>query len=258
MERLQKYLARCGVASRRKAEEMIVHGLVAVNGVVVRELGVKVEPGRDRVTVAGRPVRPVTERIYLMLNKPPGYITGNRDPRGRKTVLTLLPEGLPRVFPVGRLDYNTTGLLLLTNDGALAYALTHPKYQIEKVYRALVRGVPTDHALNLLRNGVVLEDGPTLPATVDIIGVKAGNAILKLGIKEGRNRQVRRMCAAVGHPVLKLERIAIGPLQLGDLGRGQYRRLTAAELKALKNLIDQARPASAGEKGEDHAPDRKS
>ena len=257
MERLQKYLARCGVASRRKAEEMIVGGLVAVNGVVVRELGVKVDPGRDRVTVAGRPVRPAAERIYLMLNKPAGYITGNRDPRGRKTVLTLLPEGFPRVFPVGRLDYNTTGLLLLTNDGALAYALTHPKYQIEKVYRALVQGVPDGHALNRLRRGVVLEDGPTLPATVDIIKVKAGNAILKLGLREGRNRQVRRMCAAVGYPVLELERIAIGPLQLGTLALGQYRRLTGAELSAVQKLIDQARQAAEGEKGEEHAPDQK-
>ena len=241
MERLQKYLARCGVASRRKAEELIVAGLVAVNGEVVRELGVKVDPERDRVTVAGRPISLVTEGIYLMLNKPPGYITGNRDPRGRKTVLSLLPKGFPRVFPVGRLDYNTTGLLLLTNDGDLAYALTQPKYQIEKVYQALVRGVPADDALNLLRQGVVLEDGPTLPATVDIIKVKAGNAILKLGLREGRNRQVRRMCAAVGHPVLKLERIAIGPLSLGDLALGQYRRLTGAELKALQKQIGQAR-----------------
>ncbi|HHW12556.1 MAG TPA: rRNA pseudouridine synthase [Firmicutes bacterium] len=257
MERLQKYLARCGVASRRKAEEMIVSGLVAVNGQVVRELGVKVDPERDRVTVAGRPVRPDEERIYLMLNKPPGYITGNRDPRGRKTVLALLPEGFPRVFPVGRLDYNTTGLLLLTNDGALAYALTHPKYEIQKVYRALVRGVPDARALNMLRQGVVLEDGPTLPASVDIIKVKAGNAILKIGLREGRNRQVRRMCAAVGHPVLKLERLAIGPLQLGDLPLGRYRRLTAAELKALQKLIDRARLAVAEEKGEDDAPDQK-
>ena len=129
----------------------------------------------------------------------------------------------------------------MTNDGDLAYALTHPKYQIEKVYQALVRGVPADDALNLLRQGVVLEDGPTLPATVDIIKVKAGNAILKLGLREGRNRQVRRMCAAVGHPVLKLERIAIGPLSLGDLALGQYRRLTGAELKALQKQIGQAR-----------------
>ncbi|NLM37166.1 MAG: rRNA pseudouridine synthase [Firmicutes bacterium] len=257
MERLQKYLARCGVASRRKVEEMIAGGLVAVNGQVVREMGVKVDPERDRVTVAGRPVRPEEERIYLMLNKPPGYITGNRDPRGRRTVLTLLPEGFPRVFPVGRLDYNTTGLLLLTNDGALAYALTHPKYQIQKVYRALVRGVPDAHALNLLRQGVVLEDGPTLPATVDIIKVKAGNAILEIGLREGRNRQVRRMCAAVGHPVLTLERVAMGPLQLGDLALGQYRRLTAAELQALRKLLDQARLAVAEGKGAGDAPVRK-
>lgn len=254
MERLQKFLARCGVASRRRAEEMIQQGLVAVNGEVVRALGVKVDPERDRVTVAGREVRLEREKIYLLVNKPRGYITGNRDPQGRKTVLALLPEGFPRVFPVGRLDYNTTGLLLLTNDGELAYALTHPKFQIKKVYRALVRGVPDERALALLRTGVVLEDGPTLPAEVAIIKVEAGNAILSLGLREGRKRQVRRMCAAVGHPVLALERVAMGPLQLGDLAPGQYRRLTAAELKAVQDLVSRARRPVEGGKGGGNAP----
>lgn len=248
MERLQKFLARCGVASRRQVEALIQKGLVAVNGEVVRELGVKVDPDRDRVTVAGRAVRLEREKIYLLVNKPRGYITGNRDPQGRKTVLALLPEGFPRVFPVGRLDYNTTGLLLLTNDGELAYALTHPKFQIKKVYRALVRGVPDPAALSALRTGVVLEDGPTLPAEVAIIKVEAGNAILSLGLREGRKRQVRRMCAAVGHPVLALERVAMGPLRLGDLAPGQYRRLTAAELKAVRDLVAQARQAVEGGK----------
>ncbi len=257
MERLQKFLARCGVASRRHAEELIEKGLVAVNGKVVRELGMKVAPGRDQVTVAGRVVSPETDQIYLMMNKPRGYITGNRDPQGRKTVLALLPEGFPRVFPVGRLDYDTTGLLLLTNDGELAYILTHPKFQIKKVYWALVRGVPDQKALLYLRTGVVLEDGPTYPAEVAIIQVEAGNAILSLGLREGRKRQVRRMCAAVGHPVLALERVAMGPLRLGDLVVGQYRRLTPAELKAVKDLAVQARQAVEGGKREGNASGKK-
>ena len=245
MERLQKYLARCGVASRRKAEELIAGGLVAVNGQVVRELGTKVEPGSDRVTVAGRPIVLETEGIYLMVNKPQGYITGNRDPQGRRTVLALLPEGFPRVFPVGRLDYNTTGLLLLTNDGELAYTLTHPKFQVEKVYQTLVRGVPETAVLTQLRQGILLEDGLTHPAAVDIIKVKAGNAILSISLREGRKRQVRRMCAAVGHPVLELERVALGPLRLGDLALGQYRQLTATELQSLKRLMTQVRATTS-------------
>lgn len=257
MERLQKFLARSGVASRRKAEELIREGKVTVNGEVVRELGVKVEPGQDRITVAGRVVNPEKDRIYLMVNKPEGYITGNRDPQGRRTVLALLPDGFPRVFPVGRLDYNTTGLLLLTNDGELAYTLTHPKFQIKKVYRALVRGVPDEAALTQLRSGIVLEDGPTLPAEADIIKVKAGNAILSLGLREGRKREVRRMCAAIGHPVLELARIAMGPLRLGDLGLGKYRSLTPAELEAVKSMAARARHQTEGGKGERNAPDKK-
>ncbi len=236
MERLQKYLARCGVASRRKAEEMILNGLVEVNGKIIKELGVKIEPGRDRIKVAGQEINPEEERIYLMLNKPKGYITGNRDPHGRLTVLDLLPMGFPRLFPVGRLDYNTTGLLLLTNDGDVALALTHPSYQVKKVYDALVQGIPSPSLLEKLRNGVLLEDGPTLPAEVDIIKIKAGNAILRIGIREGRKRQVRRMCEAVGHRVIALKRMAMGPLQLGSLPPGKYRQLTATEISALRRI----------------------
>ncbi len=250
MERLQKYLARCGVASRRRAEALITGGLVAVNGQVITELGFKVEPGRDRVTVAGRAVSPVDEKIYLMLNKPKGYLTSNRDTHGRRTVLDLLPAGLPRVFPVGRLDYNTTGLLLLTNDGELAFALTHPSHEVKKVYRALVKGVPGQAALEKLRSGVRLEDGITLPAEVDIIEAKAGNAILRIGLREGRKREVRRMCQAVGHPVLELARVALGPLELGDLPPGHYRRLTAEEIRALEEVAQPVRKRGEG-KGEE-------
>ena len=238
------------VASRRRAEALIQSGLVAVNGQVITELGFKVEPGRDRVTVDGRVVSPAAERIYLMLNKPKGYITSNRDPHGRQTVLDLLPVGLPRVFPVGRLDYNTTGLLLLTNDGELAFALAHPSHEVLKIYRAKVKGVPDQVALEKLRTGVRLEDGLTLPAEVDIIEAKAGNAILSIGLREGRKRQVRRMCQAVGYPVLELTRVALGPLELGDLPRGDYRRLTAAEIKALEEVAQPVRKREEG-KGEE-------
>ena len=249
MERLQKYLARSGVASRRRAETLIKSGLVAVNGQVITELGVKVEPGRDRVTVAGQEVSPAAERIYLMLNKPQGYITSNRDPHGRQTVMDLLPAGFSRVFPVGRLDYDTTGLLLLTNDGELAFALTHPSHEVLKIYQAQVQGVPDRVALQKLRTGVWLEDGLTLPAEVDIIEAKAGNAMLRIGLREGRKRQVRRMCQVVGHPVLELTRVALGPLELGALPLGEYRRLTAEEIKALEEVAQPVRKREQG-KGE--------
>ena len=237
MERLQKYMARCGVASRRKAEEMILAGLVKVNGETIRKLGVKIEPGKDRVEVKGKAIKPA-EFIYLMLNKPQGYITGNRDPHGRLTVLDLLPVEFPRVFPVGRLDYNTTGLLLLTNDGQLAFGLTHPSFEVKKIYEALVKGVPEASSLDCLRKGILLEDGPTLPAKVDIIKVESGNAITRIVIREGRKRQVRRMFRAIGYPVIELTRVGIGPLTLDGLQLGKYRPLTGKEIAELKKLLN--------------------
>ncbi|NLW08293.1 MAG: rRNA pseudouridine synthase [Firmicutes bacterium] len=247
--RLAKYLAQSGVASRRKAEELISAGLVQVNGETVRELGRKVDPDRDRVTVEGQEVAPAQEPVYLLLHKPAGYVTTVRDPWGRPTVMDLVPGkyGRFRLFPAGRLDQDTTGLLLLTNDGAVAQALTHPRYRVPKVYEALVRGVPQDRALRRLRRGIRLEDGFTLPAKVDILRVEAGNATLRITVYEGRKRLIRRMCRAAGHPVLALKRVAMGPLVLGDLPAGKIRALKAAEVKKLLGIGDL--PGQAKRKG---------
>lgn len=233
--RLAKYLAQSGVASRRKAEELIGAGLVQVNGETVREPGRKVGPGCDRVTVEGREVAPTQDLVYLILHKPAGYVTTVRDPWGRPTVMDLVPETYARfrLFPAGRLDQETTGLLLLTNDGETALALTHPRYQVAKVYEALVKGVPRAGTLRRLRQGIRLEDGLTYPAKVDILRVKEGNATLKITVYEGRKRLIRRMCRAAGHPVLALKRVAMGPLVLGDLPPGKTRALRAAEVKKL-------------------------
>ncbi|HHU51311.1 MAG TPA: rRNA pseudouridine synthase [Firmicutes bacterium] len=243
MERLQKFMARCGVASRRQAEKMIIAGRVSVNSRVVLEPGHKIDPENDQVLVDGRHIRPEAEKVYILLHKPEGYVTTVHDPQGRPTVLDLVNRAPQlqwiRLFPVGRLDYNTTGLLLLTNDGGLAYALTHPRYQVEKTYEVLVKGVPSSDALTALRKGILLEDGLTAPAKVDIFAFKAGNAILRLVIHEGRKRQVRRMCQAIGHPVLALQRIALGPLKLGCLEPGAFRRLSGEELRLLKSIESQ-------------------
>lgn len=235
--RLPKYLAGSGVASRRKAEELIDAGVVQVNGETIREPGRKIDPDSDRVTVGGREVVPVKELVYLVLHKPAGYVTTVRDPWGRPTVLDLVPGEYARfrLFPAGRLDQETTGLLLLTNDGETAQTLTHPRYQAAKVYEALVKGVPRAGALQSLRQGILLEDGLTSPAKVDILRVKEGNATLRITVHEGRKRLIRRMCRAAGHPVLALKRVAMGPLVLGDLPAGKTRTLTTTEIKRLRN-----------------------
>lgn len=234
MERLQRYLARSGVASRRAAEDLIRRGDVAVNGVTVTVLGTKIEEGRDRVAVRGRPVSPPAGLTYLMLNKPAGYLTTLHDPQGRPRVVDLLPRDMPRVFPVGRLDLDTTGLLLLTDDGGLTHALLHPGCGVWKTYRATVRGVPTEEAVERLRRGLILEDGPTAPARAKILDRRDGYATLEIVLHEGRKRQVRRMLEAVGHPVTALTRVAIGPLRLGDLPQGGWRPLHPEEIQALR------------------------
>lgn len=231
-ERLQKYLARAGIASRRRAEELIELGAVLVNGQPV-PVGTQIDPAVDVVTFRGRLVQPEQEKLYLMLNKPTDVVTTASDPQGRRTVLDLLPPHRQRVYPVGRLDRDSSGLLLLTNDGDFAYALTHPKFKVEKVYQAQVRGVPTPESLQQLRAGVQLDDGPTAPAKVTLLAQQSGGALLELVIHEGRKRQVRRMCAVVGHPVLSLQRIRFGNLGLGGLAVGQVRQLTEAEVAAL-------------------------
>jgi 23S rRNA pseudouridine2605 synthase len=230
--RLARYLAHAGAASRRAAESLIADGRVAVDGAVVTD------PARDvgetnRVTLDGRPLRGPEQRVYYALNKPLGVVSTARDTHGRATVVELVPEPGARLYPVGRLDANTSGLMLLTNDGALANRLTHPRFQVPKTYRATLGGKAiAEDALRALREGVELEDGPTAPARVRRLGAHE----IELTIHEGRNRQVRRMCAAVGHPVKALERVAFGPLRLGSLPPGGCRRLSAAELRRLQAL----------------------
>lgn len=245
MERLQKVIAQAGLASRRKAEDWIRSGRVKVNGQVVTALGVKVNPARDTIEVDGTPLRP-EKLVYIMLHKPEGYVTTLRDPQGRPTVIDLL-HGIPqRLFPVGRLDYNTRGLLLLTNDGALAHRLAHPSYEVVKVYQARLRGSITDEAIRRLREGVRLVDGMTAPAAVRLLSRKGGTSRIEIGIREGRNRQVRRMLAAVGFPVVELVRVRFGPLELGDLPEGKFRRLQENEVTTLKRMVSIETGARAG------------
>lgn len=226
-ERLQKVLARTGFGSRRVAEELIADGRVAVNGEVAR-LGRRVMVEQDQVEVDGAAVGVRAGLVYYLLNKPAGVVTTADDPQGRPTVVSLVPE-LPRVFPVGRLDAATEGLLVLTNDGELAQRLTHPSFGVEKEYLAEVAGNPSPGALRQLRKGVDLDDGPTAPARAALVAPQA----IRLVIHEGRNRQVRRMCAALGHPVSRLVRTRIGPLADRSLAPGQWRSLTPAEVRAL-------------------------
>ena len=230
-ERLQKVLARAGLGSRRVCEELIADGRVTVNGEVA-QLGRRVEPDRDAVALDGVPVVVRDDLVYYLLNKPTGFVSTASDPEGRHTVVELVPES-PRVFPVGRLDYDTEGLLLLTNDGDLTHLLTHPRFGVVKTYLAEVEGDPAPAAVRALREGVELDDGVTAPARVNVVQRRGETSAVELGIHEGRNRQVRRMCEAVGHPVVRLVRVRIGPLRDGSLKPGEWRALTQAEVRAL-------------------------
>jgi 23S rRNA pseudouridine2605 synthase len=226
-ERLQKVLARVGYGSRRRCEELIAQGRVRVDGVVA-VLGRRVDPRRDRVTVDGAPAPTAPGLVYFLLNKPAGVVTTADDPQGRPTVLSLVPSE-PRVFPVGRLDRATEGLLILTNDGDLSQLLSHPSHGVVKEYLAEVRGDPSPQAVRRLREGVLLDDGITAPARVS----RVAPGLLRVAIHEGRNRQVRRMCSAVGHEVVRLVRTRIGPLADSSLAPGAYRELTIAEVRKL-------------------------
>lgn len=237
MVRLQKYLADAGIASRRAAETLITAGRVQVNGETAA-LGARVEPGRDEVLLDGKAVSGSEERATLLLNKPKGVVSTSEDPQGRKTVQAFVADIPARLYNVGRLDINSEGLLLMTNDGELAYHMTHPKYAVEKTYYAICDGVLAASEIASLVNGVALEDGMTAPARVDHVRrTKAGDTSFLITIHEGRNRQVRRMLEAVGHRTLRLKREKFGPLSLGDLGPGETRRLTEAELKALYRAL---------------------
>lgn len=233
MERLQKVIAHAGVASRRKAEELIKQGKVTVNGKVVTELGLKVSP-KDNIEVNGVKIEQ-EEPVYFLLYKPRGVISAVSDDKNRKTVLDFFPEINKRIYPVGRLDYDTSGLLLLTNDGEFANLLTHPKYEIEKTYIAKVKGIPSREDLKTLQKGVRLEDGLTRPAKVKFLSGdrKKNSAIIEITIHEGRNRQVRRMFEQIGYPVLKLKRESFAFLTLHGLTSGEYRPLTPHEVKQL-------------------------
>jgi len=230
--RLQKYIAECGVASRRKAEELIKQGKVSVNGVKVQEMGFKVSEN-DIVEVDGRKISLEKNKVYIMLNKPVGYITSVRDQFSRNTVLDLIKGIDERIYPVGRLDFDTSGLLLLTNDGSFAYKLTHPKHEMRKVYIAEVEGIPERKSIEDFRKGLIIEDYVTSPAEMTILEKKRKTSIIKVVIHEGRNRQVRKMCEAIGHPVISLKRVAIGGVWLGDLPEGKWRYLKEEEIRIL-------------------------
>ncbi|MDI7247288.1 MAG: pseudouridine synthase [Bacillota bacterium] len=240
MERLQKVLAEAGVASRRRSADIIRDGRVQVDGVVVREPGARVDPVHVEIRVDGKPITVDDEKAYVLLNKPAGYLCTARDPQGRPTVLDLVPCAGRRLFPVGRLDFDTEGILLLTNDGDAAYALTHPRFEVPKTYMARVEGTPGERALEALRRGVRLGDVVTAPAKVEVIGGDDESALLTLEIHEGRKREVRNMLRAVGHPVIHLKRVRLGRLVLGDLAPGSWRHLSREEVRWVRRLAAKA------------------
>lgn len=246
MVRLQKIIAQAGIASRRAAEKLIAEGRVSVNGTTVREMGTKADPATDTIRVDGRRIKGAEVLRYILLNKPSGYVTTRSDPQRRPTVLDLLRGVREYVYPVGRLDYDTEGLLLLTNDGDLAARLTHPRHGIERTYEARVAGMPDLAALERLRKGLPLDGRRTLPAEVVLLHTgRDRDGALRVTIREGRNRQVRRMCEAVGHPVRALTRTRIGPLEDRRLKPGQWRDLGPDEIRALKRSTSHRPPAAA-------------
>ena len=239
MERLQKVIASAGVASRRKAEQLIQEGKVSVNGKIVTEMGIKVSP-EDEIKVNGKPLQK-EEKVYYLLNKPKGYICAVSDDKDRKTVIDCFPDVKERIFPVGRLDYDTTGLLILTNDGEFANKMMHPRYHRPKTYEVSVDGVLTDQMLTMLQNGIELEDGKTLPAEVYLLKRLEGKkkTVIQITIFEGRNRQVRHMMEYFHCEVTRLARIQYGFLDLGHLRQGQYRKLRSFEVRKLMHMSDQ-------------------
>lgn len=234
-ERLQKILAAAGVASRREAEKIITAGRVRVNGKIITELGSKFDAEKVRISVDGKPIKQEAKAYYLFY-KPRGVVTTMSDPQNRRSIADFVQNLPERVFPVGRLDYNTEGLLLLTNDGALAQALMHPSHEVNKTYLAKVVGIVPQEKLDMLRIGVKLEDGMTAPAIVNLRAYdhEHNATLFDITIHEGRNRQIRRMCDAIGFPVRELKRVKLGPLQLNNLSRGKFRPLSENELAQLK------------------------
>ncbi|HIJ80985.1 MAG TPA: rRNA pseudouridine synthase [Desulfuromonadales bacterium] len=245
LERLQKIISAAGITSRRASEELILNGQVTVNGVVVTELGSKADSSSDVITVNGKLLHAGGKRLYIILNKPTGYITALSDGKGRPLVTDLLNDVPDRVYPVGRLDYNTEGLLLLTNDGEWANRLMHPRHEIEKEYHVRVRGKVIDQQLKRMADGVELEEGKTAPAVVNLIKSGEQNDWISVAIHEGRNRQVRRMCEAVSLSVVRLKRIRYGTLSIGTLRAGEFRYLTDGEVRDLSGGTSKGTPSRA-------------
>lgn len=229
-------MAEAGVASRRASERLIIQGRVKVNNKVVHKLGTKIDPQKDKVEVDDKVCNAIPKDLYILLNKPVGVVTTVKDPHGRPTVIDLIKGIDQRVYPVGRLDMDSEGLLILTNDGRVTYKITHPKYEIEKTYEVLVKGIVDNKKIKTLETGVKLTDGITSPAKVKILKTNKNSTLLQIIIHEGKNRQVRRMCEAVGHPVLLLKRTHIGKLSLKGIKSGKWRHMTDEEIKYIKSL----------------------
>jgi 23S rRNA pseudouridine2605 synthase len=248
LERLQKILARAGLASRREAERWIVEGRITVNGAIVRKLGSQADPAKDSIKVDGKRVKPAAAPLYYAFHKPPGIITTLNDPEHRPDLTPFLVRlgEKRRIFPVGRLDYNTTGLLLLTNDGELALRLTHPRFGVKKFYRAKLSACPTEEALTHLRKGIRLDDGMTAPARARVIEKLKKNAWVEIEVHEGRKREVRRMFEVLGYFVEKLIRIRVGPILLGALAPGELRPLSQSEIQSLKRAVGMAQSKLVG------------
>ncbi len=236
--RLNRFLALCGVGSRRRCDEYIAAGRITISGSVVAEMGFRVSPDSDVVSFDGQPVQAVTVERLIMLNKPKEYIVTAEDTHGRPTVFDLLEDVEERIFPIGRLDYDTEGLLLLTNNGELAHRIAHPKYNVRKNYHALMTGIPSESALETLRQGIMLDDGMTAPAKVRLLRARKDKALVEIKIIEGRKREVRRMGEAIGHPVIDLKRVAIDRLKLTNLAVGKWRDLSKDEVDMLKRRVN--------------------
>ncbi|WP_099346476.1 pseudouridine synthase [Clostridium tertium] len=240
-ERLQKYMARCGVASRRKCEEIILSSKVKINDKVVNELGVKIDPYKDKVFYNGKRILPEENKLYIMLNKPEGYITSVKDEKGRKTILDLVKVN-ERIYPIGRLDYDSSGLILLTNDGDIYNKIIHPRVEVEKKYITLCKGVFSDEEIKKFENGIDIGGYITANAKIKLIDKEKDkktntvNSLVEIIIHEGKNRQIRKMCSALGHEVITLKRVAVGDIKLGYLKRGEWRNLTEDELNYINSL----------------------
>ncbi|OLS03956.1 pseudouridine synthase [Tissierella creatinophila] len=234
--RLQKYMAQCGVASRRKSEKMIEEGIVKLNNKIVTEQGIDIDPNKDIVMVNNKVIKLEENKIYIILNKPLGYVTTMDDEKDRKIVTDLIEDVNERIYPIGRLDMDTSGLLLLTNDGKVTNKITHPRNEIVKKYIAIVEGTPNKGELTRFRSGVIIDGKKTSPAKMKIIKNYETESILEIEINEGRNRQIRKMCEAINHPIKKLKRISIGEIQLGGLEVGEWRYLDEEEMNYIKSL----------------------